>query len=186
MSRPSFSPTHRISGQEGWSLLWLKDEKYASSDTNWTYTQACKARGSSYWLHWGCLTPELANLIDWKVLAAACQAESPCIPRWVTKHVTGICGVGKWLERWKWQNHSRCQCCDTTGENHRHVYQCPARSAQIEWQASMNDFRSWCEHHNMDPDILEVMIACLLAWRNGQSLPPYFGRDRLATASDTQ
>jgi hypothetical protein len=45
---------------------------------------------------------------------------------------------------------------------------------------------TWCEQQNTDPAMLEVMIACLLAWWNGQSLPPYFGRDRLATAYDAQ
>jgi hypothetical protein len=101
MSRPSFSPTHRILGQEGWSL-WLHDQKYTSFDINLVYTRACEEKVSAYWLHQGRLTANLAALIDWQVLASACQAESPGIRRWVTKHVTGICSVGKWLEHWQW------------------------------------------------------------------------------------
>jgi hypothetical protein len=50
----------------------------------------------------------------------------------------------------------------------------------------MNDLHTWCEHHSTDPSMLESMLPCLLAWRNGQALPPYFGRDRLATAYDGQ
>jgi hypothetical protein len=34
--------------------------------------------------------------------------------------------------------------------------------------------------------MLDVIIACLLAWRSGRSLPPYFGRNLLATAYDDQ
>jgi hypothetical protein len=30
------------------------------------------------------------------------------------------------------------------------------------------------------------MLPCFLAWWNGQALPPYFGRDQLATAYDAQ
>jgi hypothetical protein len=185
MSRPSVSLTHRISGQEGLAL-WLHEEKYTSFDTNWVYTRACEERVFEYWLYRGRLTENSIHLIDREALASACQAESPGFRRWVTKHVTGVCGVGKWLERWQWQNHSRCPRCDAAGEDHRHVYQCSARSARIEWQASMNDLRTWCEHHSTDPDMLEVIITCLMAWRNGQALPPYFGRDHLATAYDAQ
>jgi hypothetical protein len=51
----------------------------------------------------------------------------------------------------------------------------------------MNDLRTWCEHHATDPAMLEgMLVPCLLAWRNRQALPPYFGRDRLATAYDDQ
>ncbi len=185
MLRPSLSPSHRISGQEGWSL-WLHDHKYTSFDMNWIYTRACEGRVKAYWLRKGRLTDASSRLVAKDVLAAACQAESPGIRRWVTKHVTGVCGVGKWLERWQWQNHSRCPRCDASGEDHRHVYQCPSRSARIAWQASMNDLRTWCEQHNTDPAMLEVMLSCLLAWGNGQALPPYFGRDRLAAAYDDQ
>jgi hypothetical protein len=34
--------------------------------------------------------------------------------------------------------------------------------------------------------MLELIIECMLAWRNGRALPPYFGRDLLAPAYDDQ
>jgi hypothetical protein len=62
---------------------------------NWIYTRACEGRVDAYWLHKGRLTDVSSRLIAKDVLAAACQAESPGIRRWVTKHVTGVCGAGK-------------------------------------------------------------------------------------------
>jgi hypothetical protein len=50
----------------------------------------------------------------------------------------------------------------------------------------MNDLFTRCELHDTDPAMLEVILPCLLAWRNGQALPPYFGRNRLATAYEDQ
>jgi hypothetical protein len=144
---------------------------------NWVYRWACAGQVDAYWLHPGRLTDISSSLIAKDVLLAACQAELPGIRRWVTKHVTGVCGVGKWLERWQWQNHTRWPRCDAPGEDHRHVYQCPSRSAQIVWQALMNDLHTWCEHHNTVLAMLEVMLRCLLGWQNGQALPPYFRRD---------
>ena len=69
------------------------------------------------------LSPKVADLIDWEVLATACEKEYPSWLGWVTRDVTGVCGVGKALERWKSQNHSRYTRCDTAKEDHRHVYQ---------------------------------------------------------------
>jgi hypothetical protein len=135
----TLSATHRLSGQECWSL-WLDDNKYTSFEQNLIYTRACEKRVTSYWLKRGCLTDALAGRVERDVLVAACKAEYPGFCRWVTKHVTGVCGVGKWLERWQWQNHSRCPRCDAPGEDHRHVYRCPALSARIEWKAAMDDF----------------------------------------------
>jgi hypothetical protein len=89
---------------------------------NWIYTRACEGRVGAYWLHNGRLTDVSSHLIGKDVPAAACQAESPGIRRWVMKRVTSVCGVGELLERWQWQNHSRCPRCDTPGEDHPHVY----------------------------------------------------------------
>jgi hypothetical protein len=47
----------------------------------------------------------------------------------------------------------------------------------------MNDFCTWCEQQNIGPAMLEVMITCLLAWQDRQSLPPYFRRGGLATTA---
>jgi hypothetical protein len=120
--------------------LWLYDQKYTSFDINWVYMRACEKRVSASWLHGGCLTENSATLMVWEVLASACQAESPGIRCWVTKHVTEICSIGKWLERWQWQNHSQCRHCNAMGEDYHHVYQYPARCA--DQMASFNEWLS--------------------------------------------
>jgi hypothetical protein len=44
----------------------------------------------------------------------------------------------------------------------------------------------WCHHHDTNPDPIKVIIKCLQAWRQGRRLPPYWGRNLLARAFDTQ
>ena len=140
-----------------------------------------------YWLRRERLSPATTDLIDWEVLAKACDEESPGRLRWVTKHVTGVCGVGKFLELWKSQNHSRCPRCDAENEDHRPVYTCQARSTKREWYGVLNDLRQWRHSHDTSPDsILEVILKCLKAWQAGRPLPPYRGRDPLAHAYDAQ
>jgi hypothetical protein len=98
MLGPTHSATHRLSSQEGWSL-WADDQKYTSFDQHLIYNRACEQRVASYWLKRRRLTDASAQRVDKDVLAAACTAESPGFCRWVTKHVTGVYEVGKWLER---------------------------------------------------------------------------------------
>jgi hypothetical protein len=74
MSQPSLLPTHRISGQEAWSL-WLHDDKYTSFRMNWVYTRMCAGPVDAYWLHQGRLTNISSSLIAKDMLTAACQAE---------------------------------------------------------------------------------------------------------------
>jgi hypothetical protein len=100
MLRPKHSATHCLSSQEGWSS-WADDHKYTSFDQHLIYNRACEQRVPSYWLKPGCLTDASAQRVDKDVLAAGCTAESPGFRCWVTKHVPGVCGVGKWLECWQ-------------------------------------------------------------------------------------
>jgi len=185
MRRPYLAPTQHVSECEGWSL-WRGDQKHTSFDQEWIYTFLVEHRVVDYWRQRERLTEAGAECVEWEVLAKACDEESPGFRRWVTKHVTGVCGVGKWLERWKWQDHSKCPRCDADSEDHRHVYQCPATSAKLAWQGAMNDLRQWCQDHSTDPAITEVITKCLTAWRRRRRLPPYRGRDRLASAYDAQ
>jgi hypothetical protein len=186
MKRQIQKPSQYVSSHEKWSL-WQKNQKHTFYDHNRIYTLLCKHRVIEYWLqHDEQLSVEATRLIDWEVLAKACGEESPGCLRWVTKHVTGVCGVGKFLKRWKSQDHSWCHRCGAEQEDHRHVYQCPARSTKQEWYGSMNDLRQWCNSHDTSPGITEVIVKSLKAWQAGRRLPPYQGRDPLAYAYDAQ
>jgi hypothetical protein len=148
------APSQHVSTYEGWSL-WRGSEKNTFYDNDGIYAALCEHRVTDYWLRRERLSIEATRLIDWEVLAKAkaCEEESPGRLRWVTKHVTGLCGVGKFLEQWKSQTHSRCPRCDAEHEDHRHVYQCPARSTKREWHGAMDDLRQWCNLQDTSPDI---------------------------------
>ena len=48
---------------------------------------------------------------------------------WLSKWHCGMCGVGKWLERWKDHLHSNCPRCLTADESVEHVIRCPHADA---------------------------------------------------------
>jgi hypothetical protein len=185
MQRYWTAPTQHVSEHEGWSL-WKGDRKHTCFDQQEIYTLLCKQRVIDHWIRRKRLSAEVVHKIDWDVLAKACVEESPGRVRWVTKHVTGMCGVGKFLERWQHQTHSRCPRCDAENEDHRHVYQCPAPSTKLEWSGAMDDLRQWCESHDTSPDITEVILKGLTAWQTRLPPPPYRGRGALANVYDDQ
>jgi hypothetical protein len=103
---------------------WAAPSQHVSSHEGWSFWKGQQKRT--------CRLLVAMDLVDWEVLAKACDAESPGQLQWVTKHVTGVCGVGKFLERWKSEEHSRCPGCDAENEDHQHVYLYPARSTKRE------------------------------------------------------
>ena len=52
---------------------------------------------------------------------------------WLPKWSCGICGVGKWLERWKEQTHSKCPRCLQDNETVEHVVHCQHEDATLTW-----------------------------------------------------
>ena len=85
---------------------------------------------------------------------------------WITKWSCGICGVGKWLERWKDQNHSKCPRCLTDNETVDHVVRCQHEDATLCWNTGIEEIREWMMTHNAIPGLSEAVCTRLTQWRN--------------------
>ena len=75
--------------------------------------------------------------------------------RWLSKWSCGICGVGKWLERWKDQNHSKCPRCLTDNETVEHVIHCQHEDATLNWNTGIEEIQEWMRTHNAIPGLAE-------------------------------
>lgn len=106
--------------------------------------------------------------VDMEVFHHAARNLSPYRRRWLTKWSTGICGVGKWLQRWKEQPHSNCPLCLTTNETVEHVLHCPHESATICWTTSIEELREWIHSNHGIPGFSEAVCQRLLQWRRGE------------------
>ena len=92
------------------------------------------------------------------------------LARWAAKWHSGICGVGKWLERWKEQEHSKCPRCLQSGETVEHVLQCQHEDATQVWNSGLEELRMWILSNNAIPELAEALILRLAQWRNQQPL----------------
>jgi hypothetical protein len=95
MLHPRRASSQHVPSHEGW-YFWQGNQKHTFYYLgNWIYTFICEHHVVVvYWLRCEHLSPEATDLIDWEVLAKACDKEFLARLRWVTKHVTVACGVG--------------------------------------------------------------------------------------------
>jgi hypothetical protein len=100
-------------GLEKWSL-WTEGKKPSTLD---------KKKLCAYWHRKSSLTPELITSINWE----ACDVAMGSLPfdkkRWLLKHATSWCGVGRRALIRCNQDHDDCPRCGES-ESTRHVVEC--------------------------------------------------------------
>ena len=110
--------------------------------------------------------------IDWDALRKAMTSLKLTRRHWITKHATGICGVGTVLQRWKWQDHATCPRCSET-EDAAHVWVCRAPSSIQVWEESIARLDQWMETTQAYPPMRKAICVKLLQWKTGNVQPHY-------------
>ena len=128
----------------------------------------------NYWQSKHFFTEATKRSIDWEVAKRCSKSMTMTKAVWISKWNTGICGVGKWLERWKWQAHSDCPRCGQDNETVEHVLLCNEISALALWDESISDLNKWLGENLCEPEMKEVICLSLQAWHNGTPLPPVY------------
>ncbi|CAJ1927586.1 unnamed protein product [Cylindrotheca closterium] len=82
------------------------------------------------------------------------------VQRWTTKHVVGMCGVGKFKVRWGYDTSAACPCCGEF-EDHLHVPRCRAPSASAEWDRQTVALDLWLDTQVTDPAIKHALLSLL-------------------------
>ena len=117
-----------------------------------------------YWRKKKTLSTTMMNTIDWEILTKSAKNYKRI--KWLSKFVTGICGVGYMLKIWKHQAHSSCPRCGQEDETTQHVLLCRETSSTETWDTALDNLDSWMTDNNSDPEMQEVIINSLKAWRD--------------------
>ncbi|CAJ1951475.1 unnamed protein product, partial [Cylindrotheca closterium] len=115
------------------------------------------------------ITPEAELETDWTSLARAMSSLPAGVQRRTTKHVVGMCGVGKFKVRWGSADSAACPCCGEF-EDHLHVPRCMAPSASAEWDRRTVTLDQWLDAQVTDPAIKHAILHLLQGVRD-PSLP---------------
>ena len=105
--------------------------------------------------------------IDWEATGKAMHSISRTRQQWVTKHVSGFCGTGKMMMRWKKRDTAKCPRCDEENENATHVWKCQGSGANEVWNGSIEKLKNWMRKQKTQPNLAELICDRLSAWRCG-------------------
>jgi hypothetical protein len=90
--------------------------------------------------------------------------------RWLTKHVTGICGVKQKLYKWKMANSPNCPRCGIE-ETSQHVWECRGMDADVQWAKSLTELSTFMTDIQTCPETQQSIINGLNRWRNKEPGP---------------
>jgi hypothetical protein len=127
----------------------------------------------AYWAAKADLDNLAPEATDWPCIGTAMQ-EIPRTRRvFLSKHVAGMCGVGKFMLHWKEWDHDNCPRCGSP-EDSTHVWLCSGQNTNEVWGRSLSVLRSWMASAHMDPELASLIFTSLNNWRYAVSfgVPP--------------
>ena len=168
-------------GLEKWSL-WIAGKKLSTVDKKKLYAFVFSERTNTYWHRKSSLTPELITSINWE----ACEAAMGSMPfgkkRWLIKHATGWCGVGRReLIRCN-QDHDECPRCGES-ESARHVVECKGTGADLTFSLAVKKLETSMTVLETAPHIQKAILKRIQQWRKfgDRDLPRFTDFDRWGT-----
>jgi hypothetical protein len=116
---------------EPWQL-WVGGKKLTSNLASQIYSALHSLDGISYWQTKPEVTPDVVNTVDWVAIGHTMKGVSRGRRVFVTKHMSGMCGVGKFMQHWKQWEIDQCPRCEEK-EDAPHVWMCKDPGAREIW-----------------------------------------------------
>ncbi len=82
-----------------WSI-WTEGKKIIKDLTTELYDLVHSVGAREYWCKKDGLTEEAINTVNWDIIGTAMKEVNRSRRVFITKHVCGMCGVGKFMARW--------------------------------------------------------------------------------------
>ena len=153
----------RIFG-ETWSV-WIGAEKLTGNIRRAVTEQIHGKAAVAYWGSKGRFGNGSEEDIDWESTGKAMELESLSRQRWITKQVSGFCGTGVMMKRWKKRPSAACPRCTSEIEDIDHVWKCQGEDANLVWDKSIADLRQWLSKEKTHANLADVICDRLSAWR---------------------
>ena len=162
-------PHHQVHG-EGWSIWDSNDTKVASPSTSALYDCIRGPVTQQYWARHDRYPHDAITSIDWEACGDNMEALGLYRRRQVTKHASENCGVGKTLQGWKKQSHSKCPRCHADDEDTHHVLICTAQEASTVWDNNISKIDELLTTLDTEPDLQAALLLRLSQFRQQQPL----------------
>jgi hypothetical protein len=168
-------------GFEKWAL-WIDKKKLSKVDKKKLYAFTFESRTREYWHRKHSLTPELITSINWEACAAAMGSLPFGKKRWLLKHATGWCGVGRREQIRGNQDHAECPRCGET-ETSRHVVECKGTGADLTFALAVTKLETELTVLETAPHLTKAIIRRIQQWRKhgDRALPRFTDTDQWGT-----
>ena len=103
--------------------------RICSNLTNTLQTHIGKARLREYWIGKAKYSPMTERTIDWDSHHKSHKNMASDRHRWLSKWLTGFCGIRITLQLYRHQTHMKCPCCNINETTVAHVLHCQASAA---------------------------------------------------------
>ncbi len=82
----------------------------------------------TYWHSKPDIKDDVTSTVDWEAIEKSLQRSKRARRVFITKHVAGMCGVGKFMLRWRQWDTDQCPRCGER-EDAPHVWTCKEKGA---------------------------------------------------------
>jgi hypothetical protein len=127
-----------------------------------------------YWIKKRKFSQLSETFIDWEASKKSRLGIDRSRQKWLSKWMTGFCGVGIMLQRYKHQRHSKCPRCLSDNETVHHVLQCPNLEATQLWSTSLEKLEQWMTTNHGHPELVELIIMGMSKWHSQEFIPLEF------------
>jgi hypothetical protein len=166
---------HNIEG-EPWQLC-VQGEKLTKDIQGSIYSAVHNRELWQYWETKRDIDPDGLQMIDWPAIGKAMQALPRSRRVFISKHVSGMCRVGKFMKRWKEWDSDSCPRCGMV-EDAAYVWQCKGPGTEELWTKALGEIEVLLVKLETDPTITFVIMSYLQSWRTGEGIvydaPIYF------------
>jgi hypothetical protein len=105
------------------------------------------------------------DLVFWEIIPRALKEFPSSFKDWLSKHVTGCCGVNRFLSKWDPKVQNICPCCGRFNEDIMHITTCRNEGRTVIFNDMVTDMEYWMED-NYTPPALVYYIGQYLRARS--------------------
>jgi len=168
LSQARRQPRHYDIEGEPWQL-WVRGNKLTSTIQTQLYSHVQSISSEEYWGNKpGVLKPVL-HTVDWQTIGKAMRTQRRTRRFFLTKHVAGMCGVGKFMKRWKEWDQDTCPRCGEY-EDAPHVWQCKGQGTKAIWDKALMELEGLLRKLETDPTLMHILLSYLRAWWSGEGI----------------
>jgi hypothetical protein len=162
------SPRHFMIAAEPWSI-WYHGKKIMSDLTETLYDLVHSDEAKEYWKRKDNLSDTDIDSVNWDLIGVAMKETKRSQRIFISKHSSGMCGVGKFMKRWQQRHDDSCPRCGMQ-EDSAHVWLCKGEGVDEIWDKAILEVERWLTKVQTDPDIKHAILAHLNSWRTGHPL----------------